>query len=118
MAVFTSIDLEKLKKFLKSYNVGDLLSYEGIAEGNENSNYLIKTTKGKFILTLYEKRVKEKDLPFFIELMHHLFRNGIQCPKPDFGGSCVFCLFSCCFVFFVFLCFFVIFCVIPKFGTI
>ena len=82
MAVFTKVDLETLQKFLKSYSVGELLSYEGITEGNENSNYLIKTTKGKFILTLYEKRVKAKDLPFFIGVMQYLSRNGIVCPTP------------------------------------
>jgi homoserine kinase type II len=62
--------------------VGALLSYKGIAEGVENSNFLVHTSKGNFILTLYEKRVAEKDLPFFLALMEHLAARGITCPQP------------------------------------
>ena len=62
--------------------LGELLSYKGIAEGVENSNFLLHTTKGSFILTLYEKRVAEDDLPFFLALMAHLAEHGVNCPLP------------------------------------
>ena len=68
MAVYTLIDEDLLNSFLKNYKIGDLINFEGIEEGIENSNYRITTTKGKYILTIFEKRVKEKDLPFFVEL--------------------------------------------------
>jgi homoserine kinase type II len=59
-----------------------LLSYKGIAEGVENSNFLVHTERGNFILTLYEKRVAAKDLPFFLALIEHLAKRGINCPLP------------------------------------
>src|SRR5439155_1332981 len=64
------------------YDIGDLLSYKGIAEGVENSNFLLHTSAGYFILTLYEKRVAKGDLPFFLALMTHLAGHGIICPQP------------------------------------
>ncbi len=67
---------------MSGYDIGDLLSYKGIAEGVENSNFLVHTSRGHFILTLYEKRVAETDLPFFIALMEHLAARGINCPQP------------------------------------
>ncbi len=82
MAVYTEVDDEELTRFLAAYDVGELLSYKGIAEGVENSNYLVQTTRGPFILTLYEKRVDPDDLPFFLGLMDHLAENGIRCPVP------------------------------------
>ncbi len=82
MAVYTSITDEQLTGFLADYNIGQLLSYKGIAEGVENSNFLVHTDAGYFILTLYEKRVNADDLPYFIGLMDHLYRHGINCPKP------------------------------------
>jgi homoserine kinase type II len=82
MAVYTDIQAEELTAFLADYDIGELLSYKGIAEGVENSNYLIHTRAGSFILTLYEKRVARGDLPFFIALMEHLARRGITCPQP------------------------------------
>jgi homoserine kinase type II len=82
MAVYTKLSENDLNEFLSKYSLGKLLNYEGIKEGIENTNYLIKTEKGKFILTLYEKRVEEKDLPFFIGLMRNLFDKGFPSPEP------------------------------------
>ena len=66
MAVYTKLSEKELKEFFFKYNLGKILSYKGIKEGIENTNYFIQTEKGKFILTLYEKRVEEKDLPFSV----------------------------------------------------
>jgi homoserine kinase type II len=82
MAVYTDVSAEELTAFLSGYELGDLLAYKGIAEGVENSNFLVHTTSGNFILTLYEKRVAVADLPFFLALMEHLSRRGITCPQP------------------------------------
>src|ERR1700749_4183897 len=82
MAVYTDVAAEDLSPFLADYDVGDLLSYKGIAEGVENSNFLVHTSTGNFILTLYEKRVAAADLPFFLGLMEHLASRGITCPQP------------------------------------
>jgi len=82
MAVYTDISEEELGAFLRHYAVGNLLSYKGIAEGTENSNYLLHTTSGAYILTLYERRVDKRDLPFFLGLMEHLARKGVSCPLP------------------------------------
>src|SRR5882757_9571933 len=80
MAVYTDVAAEELEAFLAGYDIGDLLAYKGIAEGVENSNFLVHTGRGNFILTLYEKRVAAKDLPFFLGLMEHLASRGINCP--------------------------------------
>ena len=82
MAVYTDVAADELAGFLSQYDIGDLLSYKGIAEGVENSNFLLHTSKGSFILTLYEKRVARCDLPFFLGLMTHLAAHGINCPQP------------------------------------
>lgn len=82
MAVYTDIAADELQAYLGDYNLGDLLAYKGIAEGVENSNYLLHTSRGYFILTLYEKRVAARDLPFFIELLEHLAARGLTCPQP------------------------------------
>jgi len=82
MAVYTDVGVDDLERFLAGYDVGTLLSYKGIAEGVENSNFLVHTSSANFILTLYEKRVAAKDLPFFLGLMEHLARRGITCPQP------------------------------------
>jgi homoserine kinase type II len=82
MAVYTDVTADDLNAFLSHYEIGELRSYKGIAEGVENSNFLVHTTAGNFILTLYEKRVAEKDLPFFLSLMEHLAARGITCPQP------------------------------------
>ena len=82
MAVYTDVMAEDLAAFLAGYDVGELLAYKGIAEGVENSNFLVHTSRGYFILTLYEKRVAAKDLPFFLALMEHLHVRGMSCPQP------------------------------------
>ncbi len=82
MAVYTDVAAEDLAAFLAGYDIGDLLAYKGIAEGVENSNFLVHTSRGYFILTLYEKRVAAADLPFFLGLMEHLHARGITCPQP------------------------------------
>jgi len=82
MAVYTKLPEIKLKEFFLKYNLGKLLNYKEIKEGIENTNYFIQTERGKFILTLYEKRVEEKDLPFFISLMKNLFDNNFPSPEP------------------------------------
>src|SRR3984957_2701732 len=82
MAVYTDVGTEELARFLNNYDVGELLAYKGIAEGVENSNFLVHTSSGNFILTLYERRVAERDLPFFLSLMEHLAKRGITCPQP------------------------------------
>jgi homoserine kinase type II len=71
-----------LEGFLAGYDVGGLLAYKGIAEGVENSNFLVHTSAGNFILTLYERRVAAGDLPFFLGLMEHLASRGLTCPQP------------------------------------
>jgi homoserine kinase type II len=82
MAVYTDVTDEELQQFLAGYDLGTLLSYKGIAEGVENSNFLLHTSQGSFILTLYEKRVAAGDLPFFLNLMEHLAARGLTCPQP------------------------------------
>lgn len=80
MAVYTHVSAEALGAFLKRYDVGELVSAKGIAEGVENSNYLVDTTRDRFILTLYEKRVEAGDLPFFMALLDHLDARGLPVP--------------------------------------
>jgi homoserine kinase type II len=87
MAVYTDVAAEELAEFLKGYDIGELLSYKGIAEGVENSNFLLHSSAGTFILTLYEKRVAKGDLPFFLSLMTHLASHGINCPQPLVNDS-------------------------------
>jgi homoserine kinase type II len=82
MAVYTDVSADELARFIGRYDIGELLSYKGIAEGVENSNFLVHTSAGTFILTLYEKRVAEHDLPFFLGLMEHLAARGLNCPQP------------------------------------
>ena len=82
MAVYTEVSDEALNAFLASYDLGEVVSFKGIAEGVENSNFLLRTRNGQFILTLYEKRVRADDLPFFVGLMEHLARRGVTCPQP------------------------------------
>ena len=82
MAVYTDVGAEDLSRFLAGYDIGALLSYKGIAEGVENSNFLVHTERGNYILTLYEKRVKAADVPFFLAFMEHLATHGINCPLP------------------------------------
>ena len=82
MAVYTDVSDEELEAFIGSYAIGALTSFKGIAEGVENSNYLVHTESGRYILTLYEKRVKRDDLPYFLALMEHLAARGLTCPLP------------------------------------
>lgn len=85
MAVYTDVPDEELKAFIAEYAIGEVVSCKGIAEGVENSNYLLRTETGTYILTLYEKRVAHADLPFFLALMEHLATRGIPCPTPIHG---------------------------------
>jgi homoserine kinase type II len=82
MAVYTDIGFDELGAVLAAYDVGAPRSFKGIAEGVENSNYLLHTDRGTYILTLYEKRVSAEDLPFFLGLLEHLAGKGIACPRP------------------------------------
>ena len=82
MAVYTKIDHDKIEKILSSYNLGKLNQFKGIEEGIENTNYFLSISNKKFILTVYEKRVKSKDLPFFSDLMSSLNKAGFKCPTP------------------------------------
>src|SRR5215469_16222868 len=85
MAVYTDVPDDELRAFVAQYALGEVISCKGIAEGVENSNFLLKTATGTYILTLYEKRVDPKDLPFFIGLMDHLAAKGLACPTPVHG---------------------------------
>ena len=82
MAVYTTIDDDDIAALLDRYEIGNLLSLAGIAEGVENSNFILRTDKDTYILTLYEKRTNEADLPFFMDLKGHLAQAGINCPLP------------------------------------
>jgi homoserine kinase type II len=82
MAVYTEVPDDELAAFVATYDLGGLLSYKGIAEGVENTNYLLHTEKGPYFLTLYEKRVVPEQLPFFLGLMEHLANAGLTCPTP------------------------------------
>jgi homoserine kinase type II len=85
VAVYTEVSDEALRGFLGDYDLGGLLAFRGIAEGVENSNYALRTERGDFILTLYEKRVDPAELPYFLGLMEHLARHGQPCPTPVAG---------------------------------
>ena len=82
MAVYTDVGDEEISTFIASYGLGEVVSFKGIAEGVENTNYLVETDRGWFILTLYEKRVNPAELPFFLALMEHLAGSGLNCPTP------------------------------------
>ncbi len=82
MAVFTKISKEEIEFFLKNYSIGNLISFEGIVKGTENTNFKIITSKNKYILTILEKRVEPEDLPFFMSLQNELVEHGFKCPKP------------------------------------
>ena len=82
MAVYTEVSDEELVRFVVRYDIGEALSCKGIAEGVENSNYLLQTDQSSFILTLYEKRVAPGELPFFLGLMDHLAAAGFPSPVP------------------------------------
>ena len=85
MAVYTAIDERSLDAFLAAYDIGPAVQLQGIAQGVENSNYVLLTERGRYILTLYERRVEPADLPFFLGLMDHLAARGVPCPTPVHG---------------------------------
>ena len=85
MAVYTEVSDAELEAFLADYDIGQAESFKGIAEGVENTNYVLATTRGQYMVTLYEKRVDPGDLPFFLGLMDHLAERGINCPRPIHG---------------------------------
>lgn len=85
MAVYTDVSDEDIARFVAEYDIGDVVSFKGIAEGVENTNFLLQTTQAPFILTLYEKRVNPDDLPFYLGLMDHLSAKGLNCPTPIHG---------------------------------
>lgn len=82
MAVYTTVEDEDVDQLARTYDLGEIVALKGIAEGVENSNFLLQTDAASYILTLYEKRVEESDLPFFLGLMNHLAEKGIDCPVP------------------------------------
>ena len=82
MAVYTEVSDQELEAFLADYDIGSAISFKGIAEGVENTNYVLTTERGQYMVTLYEKRVDPRDLPFFLGLMDHLAERGINCPRP------------------------------------
>ena len=83
MAIYTKISKNDVISIERKFNLGKIISFKGIKKGIENTNYLIKTKKNKYILTIFEKRVQEKDLPFFMSLMDKLNNYNINCPKPQ-----------------------------------
>ncbi|MFP6706101.1 MAG: homoserine kinase [Alphaproteobacteria bacterium] len=85
MAVYTEIDDEELTGFVAQYDIGTATGLKGIAEGVENTNYLLQTDRGSYILTIYEKRVDPDDLPFFLGLLDHLSNKGVPCPPTIHG---------------------------------
>ena len=82
MAVYTKFNRDKIEKILSYYDLGKLDQFKGIEEGIENTNYFLSVEKKKFILTIYEKRVKSEDLPFFSNLMSSLNKSNFKCPAP------------------------------------
>ncbi|GDX37073.1 homoserine kinase [Candidatus Pelagibacterales bacterium] len=82
MAVYTKLAHQEVEQFLEQYNINNFKDYKGITEGVENTNYFINTLEQDYILTIYEKRVDENDLPFFINLLSNLSENKFPCPKP------------------------------------
>src|SRR5687767_3772491 len=81
MSVFTKVSYAELQEFLRRYPLGEVLGFQGIGEGVENTNYYVDTVDGRYVLTLFE-RLNPADLPFFLDLMDHLAQRGVPCPKP------------------------------------
>ena len=82
MAVYTKISKKDISLINKKFNVENFKSFKGIKQGIENTNYLLKSKNNKFILTIFEKRVLKKEIPFFMKLMDNLNSAKINCPKP------------------------------------
>ena len=82
MAVYTKLNLKDVNSIVETYSIGHLLNYYGIKQGIENTNYFIKTSLGKFILTIFEKRVLTKDIPYFVDIMIHLKNKDFVSPEP------------------------------------
>ena len=82
MAVYTPVGEAALERFLADYRLGDVQRFEPIAEGIDNTNYLLETSSGKYVLTLFESRIDPADLPFFVELMDYLAVRSVPCPAP------------------------------------
>ena len=82
MAVYTELNEEEIISFLKLYKIGEFICFHEITEGIENSNFYLETSKGKYILTIFEKRVDQNDVPFFINIMKYLSSRGFLCPSP------------------------------------
>ncbi len=89
VAVYTDISDAELEGFLQGYDLGAPRTFKGIAEGVENSNFFLETERGRYILTVYERRTRGEDLPFFVALMAHLAERGFPCPTPikDVSGA-------------------------------
>ena len=83
MAIYTKISRNDVVSIERKFNLGKIISFKGIKKGIENTNYLIRTKKNKYILTIFEKRVQKRDLPFFMSLMDKLNNHNINCPKPQ-----------------------------------
>src|SRR5690349_21759459 len=81
MSVFTKVSHAELQEFLRRYPLGEVIGFQGIGEGVENTNYYVDTIDGRFVLTLFE-RLNHHDLPFFLDLMEHLAAHGVPCPRP------------------------------------
>jgi len=87
MAVYTKVTFAEAEDFLKNYNIGSLTGLEGITQGVENTNYFLDTDQGRFVLTIFEKRVNEEDLPYFLGFSEHLSNKNIACPKALYNKN-------------------------------
>ena len=83
MAIYTKVSKKDVVSIERKFNLGKITSFKGIKKGIENTNYLIRTKNKKYILTIFEKRVRKKDLPFFMDLMDKLNNQKINCPRPQ-----------------------------------
>ena len=91
MAVYTEIGDDELTAFVAQYDIGTVLACKGIAEGVENSNFMLQTDLGTYFLTIYEKRVNPDDLPFFLGLLDHLAAKGSLVPCRSTGATARCC---------------------------